>query len=387
VLAVTILLAIRTWTLTPHRAISFRGWRSPWLGVWVLLLCCSGHGNGQAMQRRLSIPLMQTAVQDPAPRPQAAQPGRTEPDLRGSITGTVLDANGADLSGAQVALASSATDARTVITHNDGVFVFTGLPPGAFTLKISAAAMQPYVDSGLVLRSAQQLQLPPTLLAIAGVTTEVQVSVTQTELAQEQVKAAEKQRALGIFPNFYSSYIWKAEPLNKRQKFELALHSIADPVGFLATGVVAGAEQANNTFKGYGQGAQGYAKRYGAAYADDALGRMIGSAILPSLLHQDPRYFYKGSGTTWSRAVYAMSRAVITRGDNGKMQPNYSRVLGAFAAGGLSNLYHPAGDRGVGLTLSNALIDTAGSAAENLVREFLLRRITPGVPDHEQGKP
>ena len=94
-----------------------------------------------------------------------------------------------------------------------------------------------------------------------------------------------------------------------RQKFDLAFHSITDPVEFVGTGIIAGAEQATDTFPGYGQGAEGYAKRYGAAYADDVLGRVIGSAILPSLIHQDPRYFYKGSGSVRSRAFYAMSRA------------------------------------------------------------------------------
>jgi hypothetical protein len=155
----------------------------------------------------------------------------------------------------------------------------------------------------------------------------------------------------------------------------------------VGTGIVAGAEQAKNIFPGYGQGAQGYAKRYGAAYADDVLGRVIGSAVLPSLFHQDPRYFYKGSGSVRSRISYAISRAVITRGDNGHVQPNYSHVLGSFAAGGISNLYHPAGDRGVSLTLSNGLIETAGSAVDNLLREFLLRKITRNVPDQDQGKP
>ena len=125
----------------------------------------------------------------------------------------------------------------------------------------------------------------------------------------------------------------------------------------------AAAEQWQNTFPGYGQGAQGYAKRYGAAYADEAISRMIGSAILPSLLHQDPRYFYRGSGSKKSRALYAISAAVICRGDNGRMQPNYSYVAGAFAAGGISNLYHPAGDRGAGLTIANGFLNVGAHAS------------------------
>ena len=133
-------------------------------------------------------------------------------------------------------------------------------------------------------------------------------------------------------------------------------------------------------------GSEGYAKRYGAAYADDVLGRVIGSAILPSLIHQDPRYFYKGSGSVRSRAFYAMSRALVTRADGGQTEPNYSRLLGSFAAGGLANLYYPRADRGVGLTLADGLVSIAGHAVDNLIREFFLRSLTPNVPAYEKGK-
>jgi hypothetical protein len=317
-----------------------------------------------------------------------AQQLAQDPRLSASLAGTVLDANGAALAGAQVKLNSSDGGVnRTSVTGDDGKFKFSELPAGEFSVTVTSAAMETFTHAGIALVTGQKLELPPAVLAIAGITTEVRVSVTQTELAQEQVKAAEQQRVLGVLPNFYSSYLWNAEPLNTRQKFDLALHSSLDPVEFLGVAAVAGAEHLNNTYSGYGKGAQGYAKRYGAAYTDDLLGRMFGSAILPSLLHQDPRYFYRGSGTVRSRIWYALSRSVITRGDNGSRQPNYSRVLGNFAAGGLSNLYHPKGDRGVGLTVSNALIETAGSSVDNLIREFVLRKLTPSVPPHEQGKP
>jgi hypothetical protein len=206
-------------------------------------------------------------------------------------------------------------------------------------------------------------------------------------LATEQLKTQEQQRVLGVFPNFYSSYLWDAVPLSSGQKYHLALHSIADPFAFVGTGAFAAIEQWHNTFPGYGKGAQGYAKRYGAAYADEALSRMIGSALLPSLLHQDPRYFYRGSGTKKSRALYAISAAVICRGDNGRLQPNYSYVLGSFAAGGISNLYHPASDRGVGLTIGNGFLNVAAHALDNLGREFVFRKLTPKVPNYAQGKP
>ena len=133
----------------------------------------------------------------------------------------------------------------------------------------------------------------------------MRVSVTNYELAEEQIKVQETQRVLGVIPNFYVTYQHDALPLQPKQKFELAWKSSVDPVTFAASRVVAGVEQADNGFSGYGQGAQGYAKRYGASYADSFIGNMIGGAILPSLLKQDPRYFYKGTGSTRSRILYA----------------------------------------------------------------------------------
>ena len=303
------------------------------------------------------------------------------------VAGTVMDANGGTLGGANVTLTpEKGGGERTTVSGNHGEFSFGGLPAGNYTLTVTSPGMAPFVLPGMVVGLGERRAPVQISLAIAGTTTEVRVVVTRTELAQEQVKAAEQQRVLGVLPNFYSSYLWDAAPLNSRQKFDLALHSVADPIEFLGTGIIAGAEQATDTFPGYGQGVKGYAKRYGAAYADDVLGRMIGSAILPSLIHQDPRYFYKGSGSFRSRALYAISRAVVTRSDDGRTEPNYSRVLGSFAAGGLANLYYPRADRGLGLTLGDGLVSIAGHAADNLVREFLLRRLTPNVPSYATGK-
>jgi hypothetical protein len=105
---------------------------------------------------------------------------------------------------------------------------------------------------------------------------------------------------------------------------------------------------------------------------------MIGSAILPSLLKQDPRYYYKGTGTTRSRILYAIANSVICKGDNGRWQFNYSGILGGAAAGGISNLYYPAANRnGISLTLENTALGIAGGAVQNLFQEFLVRRLTP----------
>ncbi|MBV9405977.1 MAG: hypothetical protein JO211_11575 [Acidobacteriaceae bacterium] len=128
--------------------------------------------------------------------------------------------------------------------------------------------------------------------------------------------------------------------------------------------------QWQNEYPGYGQGAQGYGKRMGAAYADSFDGTLLGNALFPALLHQDPRYFRKGTGSFSSRLLYAVSTTVICKGDNGHWQPNYSNVLGNLAAGGIANLYYPSSDRGVGLTFERSITVSAEGAIGAVVYEF-----------------
>jgi hypothetical protein len=236
------------------------------------------------------------------------------------------------------------------------------------------------------LRSGENNVVPQIVLMIATAVTEVRVVPPQIEIAEEQIKEQEKQRALGVIPNFYVSYVPNAAPLAPKQKFELAWKEMVDPVTFGLTGAIAGIQQAQNDFSGYGQGAQGYAKRYGASYADTVTGTLIGSAILPSLLKQDPRYFYKGTGSKRSRVLYAVANSVICKGDNGHWQANYSGILGGLAAGGISNLYYPAKDRnGAGLTFENALIGIGATAAANILQEFVIRKLTPSASKSDPG--
>ena len=192
---------------------------------------------------------------------------------------------------------------------------------------------------------------------------------------------------LRVVPNFYVSYVPNAAPLSSKQKFQLAWKTVIDPVTFGLTAGIAGVEQAQNHFSGYGQGAQGYAKRFGASYADTVSGTFIGSAILPSLLKQDPRYFYKGTGGARSRTLYAIANAVICKGDDGHWEANYSSIAGSFAAGGISNLYYPSSSRnGAELTLENALIGIGENAAANLLQEFVIRKLTPNARNRQPSK-
>jgi hypothetical protein len=184
------------------------------------------------------------------------------------------------------------------------------------------------------------------------------------------------------------SYSRNPAPLTSRQKFGLAWKSSIDPVSLVVTGIFAGVEQEENTFSGYGQGTAGYAKRYGAGYGNNFINTMLGGAILPAWWKQDPRYFYKGTGSFRSRAWYAIANSVICKGDNGRWQPNYSAIVGGLAAGGIANIYYPASDRdGVTLTFEDAAIGTAESAVQNLIQEFIVKKLTPKIPNYGLGKP
>ena len=140
---------------------------------------------------------------------------------------------------------------------------------------------------------------------------------------------------------------------------------------------VAGVQQATDSFPGYSQGWEGYGRRYGADLGNLVSGTFVGGAILPSLFRQDPRYFYKGAGSAPSRFWYAVSRIAVTRGDNGRPQPNYSTVLGDLSAGAISNLYYAREDRtGAKVTLANGLLGIAGDAMNNVFQEFVLKKLT-----------
>lgn len=310
---------------------------------------------------------------------------RPDPQVTGSIGGAVVDRTGAVIAGARVKLIRHDLS-QEVSSGADGQFSFTNVTAGPFQLTITFSGFAPQTSSG-ILQAGEIHRVPPITLAIASADTQVQVSPLTAEVAQDQLKVEEKQRVLKVIPNFYVSYIPDAAPLNSKQKFELAWKTLIDPVSFVVTGAVAGVQQSQNSFAGYGQGAQGYAKRYGASYGDLASGTLIGAAILPSLLKQDPRYFYKGTGSKRSRILYALANSVICKGDNGHWQTNYSSILGNLAAGGLSNLYYPADDRnGARLTFENAAIGIGATGAVNLFEEFLVRKFTPNTPYQDPAK-
>ena len=190
----------------------------------------------------------------------------------------------------------------------------------------------------------------------------------------------EKQRILGFIPNFYVAYDHNAVPLTAKMKFELALKVSTDPITLAGTSLLAAVNQAAG-YPDYVQGAKGYGQRFGAIYTNDFTNILVGGAILPSILHQDPRYFYQGTGTTKSRILHALSYPFICRGDNGRRQLNYSSLGGYLASGALSNAYYPASNRGPGLVINTALTDIGASMANNLLQEFVLRKFTSHARD------
>jgi hypothetical protein len=345
----------------------------------VLLLVCGTARQGWA-QASYPLPNVSSSIVD---LPDA--PG-SQPSV-GRVSGTVLDESGSVISNASATLKNINTgEKRAATSDQSGYFHFEAVGEGFFEVTVTAPGFIGWAETGIPIKAGEDYDLPRIALKVASTATDVEVTLTQHDIAEEQVHLEEKQRVLGVIPNYYATYVWNAAPLSLREKFSLAWRSSMDPATFVITGIIAGVQQSQDDFPGYGQGASGYAKRYGAVYADGFIGTMIGSAILPSLLHQDPRYYYKGFGTITSRALYAISTTVITKGDNGRWQPNYSNVAGALAAGGISNLYYPASSRnGASTTIDNAMLGVASGAINALVEEFLLRHLTPGATG--QGKP
>jgi hypothetical protein len=302
-------------------------------------------------------------------------------DSAATISGTIVDVRGAAIPGARVQLTiNGRTPDPEATTNASGQFSFVGIDPAPFRLTITAPGFAPASLSG-TLAAGQALTLPPATLQISSFTTNVDVTLTQKEIAQEQVNVEEKQRLLGVLPNYYVTYDPNPAPLTSGQKFSLAWKTTYDPVSFGITAIIAGVSQSRDTYSGYGQGTEGYAKRYGAAYGDFFSGIMLGGYVFPALLHQDPRYFYKGTGTKTSRLLYALERSFICQGDNGKPEFNYSAILGGLASGGISNLYYPAKNRdGAGLTFKNAGLGIVGNAISNIVQEFFFKKLTRKPP-------
>lgn len=186
---------------------------------------------------------------------------------------------------------------------------------------------------------------PPATAGSGSQTSPAQNTTTEDEERRKQLDLEEHQRVLGVMATFNTTRNKDAPPLTAAQKYQLFFKSATDPWPFAVAAFGAGIDQADNSFPEYGQGMQGYAKRFGAAYTDYFTGNFFGNAVLTSILHEDPRYFQKGTGSFTSRALWASASTVWCKRDSGTWGPNYANVIGNLMGSAISNLYYPESDR------------------------------------------
>lgn len=313
----------------------------------------------------------------------AQQVSAPEPQT-GTIIGTVFDVNNDVVPGATVVLdGPPPANHKSIVANDDGFFHFDQVNPGVrYRATISAKGFANWTSPEVTLTPGQYFEVDNIHLRIATVETSVDAIGSTEEIARLQVAEAEKQRVLGFIPNFYAVYDTNPVPLTSKLKYKLALRTMTDPITFLGSVFVATIDQAADT-PDFGQGWAAYGQRVGANYANGFTDIMIGGAVLPSLLHQDPRYFYKGTGTNKSRVLYALRTPFVCKGDNGHWQPNFSGLGGYMASGAISNLYYPESNRGPGLVFTNTFVDIAADMANGLIQEFLLRKLTPSAKNRQ----
>lgn len=201
----------------------------------------------------------------------------------------------------------------------------------------------------------------------------VRAQTEEAEASKKALETREETHILGIVPDFDTVRNTSGAilPITPRTKFWLATEDVFDPFSFAIVGIYAGVAQAQNQYPEFGHGAQGYARRYAGAFADSAVGNYMTEAIWPVLLRQDPRYFRMGPKYGfWRRVGYSASRVVITRGDNGGRQFNFSEIIGNGAAAGISAAYYPASGRKTDAVMDKWALNVGSDAGFNILREF-----------------
>jgi hypothetical protein len=303
----------------------------------------------------------------------------------GGISGTVIDSYGDIIPGATVTLDGQIPADRQQMAANDnGAFAFDGLRGNtSYRITVNRQGFAAWTSDAIALAPGQRVILSGVKLKIEDEQTSVTVYGSTEQIAVEQVRIAEQQRVFGFIPNFYVVYDSKnAVALPAKLKFKLAMRVSVDPVTVAGVAFMAGINQMANT-PDYVQGMKGYGQRVGTVAADSFSDILIGGAILPSVLHQDPRYFYQGTGTTSSRLRHALFYPFICKGDNGRWQPNYSSLGGDLGSSAISNAYYPQSNRGPGLVFGNFAIGTAERMVSGVAQEFVLRRFTPSAKNQD----
>jgi Carboxypeptidase regulatory-like domain len=292
----------------------------------------------------------------------------------GTVQGTVVDVSGDPVPGATVVLQGPTGVSHKVLTKDDGTFGFQDAMAGANQITITAEGFGEWKSTENI-EPGQSKTLTEVTLRPAAVERAVTVGYSSKEVAQQQVKAEEQQRVLRFIPNIFVTYDPHPEPLTAKMKFHLMYKGLTHPSFFVLEAAWAGIEYEANT-PNWPQNAKGYAERFGANLAGGSSEMLFSNAILPSLLHQDPRYFYQGAGTKGSRAWHAILAPIVCKGDNGKSQPNYSQMGGLLISASLSNAYYPASNRGPGLVARNFGTEMGIHVALGLAQEFILAKFT-----------
>jgi hypothetical protein len=292
-----------------------------------------------------------------------------------TVVGTVVDVNGGVVPGATVILSRSNPEQHLVTgSDGNGFFQFANVPPAQkWHVIIRMKAFSAWTSGTIGLAPGQYCLLTGVQLHLAMVQYSV-AALTPEQVATEEVHAEEKQRVLGVIPNFYVVYDRKPMPMTAKLKFQLAWKALTDPITIAGFVLNASIYQAVH-YPDYQEGMTGYGQRLGSTFAGGYANVLVGDALLPSVLHQDPRYFYKGTGTTRSRLLHALSGPVLTYGDDGRRQINFSGIGGDLASGAVAYAYYPSQERDGSLIYKSALIGAGGRIANGLLQEFVLKRL------------
>jgi len=224
-----------------------------------------------------------------------------------------------------------------------------------------ALAQQPQSPSG---------QSSPPAQSTTQATPSAPPAQQKTEQEKEIERQEQSRRMLGVVPQFSVTSRQDAPPLSTGEKFHLFRKAAFDPASIVIVGLQAGISQGEDEFAGYGQGAQGYGKRFGASLADEVSSGFFSNFFYATLFKEDPRYFRLGEGSISHRIKYAVIQEFVCHTDKGGRSFSFENVLGAFSSGGLSNVYYPSTDRGFGLTMSRSGIALLYGSVGGLADEF-----------------
>jgi hypothetical protein len=350
---------------------------SRWLCFAILVLSWAATGTAQTSASPGNVEVVSHGISiiEASSQHETQEPAAQNAAKPGNIVGTILDESGSVAVGAVVRVTSEDKSfTQEVASGDNGQYSFSNVPPGHFKISVNSTGFGNQAFAG-ELAPGQTFLVPAIVLSIPTVVTAVRVSVDPVEVATEQVKEQEQQRVLGFIPNFYVTYREDAAPLTTKLKFQLAWKSSTDPITIAGTAFLAGLQQAGDQHSEFGQGAQGYGKRLGAAYGGVVASTFLSGAVFPTLLKQDPRYFYKGNGSTGSRILRSVVNSVWCKGDNGRWQINYSNIAGSFGGAAVTSAYYPTKNQ-ARATLTNGLIRMGESSLAGIFQEFIARKLT-----------